>query len=131
MEPGRSPHFVRATGRSDRYRRCQGSPEQALIVTPQVDRRLTSAEILHLSTVRVPGTWQTFSGRLHHEGIALWVGAERVFPFTAHDQAAREYWMHHGQVVDRILRERGWPLGGKNDIGIPILVADDHRIGTG
>ena len=107
-----------------------GSPERELIVTVQDEHPLTGAEIRQILAAPVSGAWLTFAARLHHEGVALWVGADRVFPFTAHDQAAFEYWAHHSQVVDRILRMRGWPLGGKNDIEVPILVANDHRIGT-
>jgi hypothetical protein len=108
-----------------------GQPELGLIVTVQDERPLTSAEILKFLAAPVSGAWLTFPARLHHEGIALWVGVDRVFPFTARDQAAFDFWAHHNQVVDRILRTQGWPLGGENDIDVPILIATDHRIGFG
>lgn len=108
-----------------------GRPEPELIVTVQDERPLTSAEILNVLAAPVSGAWLTFAARLHHEGIALWAGADRVFPFTARDPAAFDYWANHRQAVDRILRTQGWPLGGKNDIDVPILVAKDHRIGFG
>lgn len=109
----------------------EGHAEPELVVTVQDERPFTSAEVLQILAVPVSGAWLTFTARLHHEGVAVWVGADRVFPFTARDQAAFDYWAHHRQVVDRILRTHGWPMGGENDIGVPILVADDHRIGFG
>ena len=108
-----------------------GRSEPELVVTVQDERPLTSAEFLQIHAAPVSGAWLTFTARLHHEGVALWVGADRVFPFTPRDQAAFDFWADHRQVVDRILRTYGWPLGGGNDIDVPILVADDHRIGFG
>jgi hypothetical protein len=108
-----------------------GRPEPDLIVTVQDEQPLTSAEILQIVAAPVSGAWLTFAARLHHAGVALWVGADRVFPFTPRDEAAFDYWAHHRQVVDQILRMHGWLLGGENNIDVPVLVADDHRIGFG